>query len=78
MSDVFDAKLSGKTVTSQPGVMDVAMPAGTVIYVAKPKIQRLSSYFRSNLASRKRKGAGSADRANRRDRHPHRDGSAAA
>ncbi|WP_275554772.1 excinuclease ABC subunit UvrC [Mixta sp. Marseille-Q2659] len=55
MSDVFDATSFLKTVTSQPGVYRMYDSGGTVIYVGKAKDlkKRLSSYFRSNLASRK-------------------------
>lgn len=55
MSDVFDAKAFLKTVTSQPGVYRMYDGDGTVIYVGKAKDlkKRLSSYFRTNLASRK-------------------------
>lgn len=55
MNEVFDAKSFLKTVTSQPGVYRMYDSGGTVIYVGKAKDlkKRLSSYFRSNLASRK-------------------------
>ncbi|WP_160620629.1 excinuclease ABC subunit UvrC [Mixta intestinalis] len=55
MSEAFDAKSFLKTVTSQPGVYRMYDSGGTVIYVGKAKDlkKRLSSYFRSNLASRK-------------------------
>jgi len=55
VSDQFDAKAFLKTVTSQPGVYRMYDAGGTVIYVGKAKDlkKRLSSYFRSNLASRK-------------------------
>jgi excinuclease ABC subunit C len=55
VSDVFDATSFLKTVTSQPGVYRMYDSGGTVIYVGKAKDlkKRLSSYFRSNLASRK-------------------------
>jgi len=52
---VFDARSFLKTVTSQPGVYRMYDASDTVIYVGKAKDlkKRLSSYFRSNLASRK-------------------------
>jgi excinuclease ABC subunit C len=55
VSEAFDAKSFLKTVTSQPGVYCMYDSGGTVIYVGKAKDlkKRLSSYFRSNLASRK-------------------------
>lgn len=55
MNEVFDAKSFLQTVTSQPGVYRMYDAAGTVIYVGKAKDlkKRLTSYFRSNLASRK-------------------------
>ncbi|QKJ86670.1 excinuclease ABC subunit UvrC [Paramixta manurensis] len=55
MSEVFDAKSFLKTVTSQPGVYRMYDAGGTVIYVGKAKDlkKRLTSYFRSNVASRK-------------------------
>ncbi|MCG8709282.1 excinuclease ABC subunit UvrC [Brenneria sp. 4F2] len=55
MSESFNAPAFLKTVTSQPGVYRMYDAANTVIYVGKAKDlkKRLSSYFRSNLASRK-------------------------
>ncbi|PWC14344.1 excinuclease ABC subunit C [Brenneria roseae subsp. americana] len=55
MSESFDASAFLKTVTSQPGVYRMYDAANTVIYVGKAKDlkKRLSSYFRSNVASRK-------------------------
>ncbi|PWC17458.1 excinuclease ABC subunit UvrC [Brenneria corticis] len=55
MSESFDASAFLKTVTSQPGVYRMYDAANTVIYVGKAKDlkKRLSSYFRSNVGSRK-------------------------
>lgn len=55
MTEQFNAKLFLSTVTSQPGVYRMYDEADTVIYVGKAKNlkKRLSSYFRSNLSSRK-------------------------
>ncbi|RLM23701.1 excinuclease ABC subunit C [Brenneria alni] len=55
MSESFDASAFLKTVTSQPGVYRMYDAVNMVIYVGKAKDlkKRLSSYFRSNLASRK-------------------------
>lgn len=55
MSEQFDAQLFLSTVTSQPGVYRMYDESKTVIYVGKAKNlkKRLSSYFRSNLSSRK-------------------------
>ncbi|MDX5631054.1 MULTISPECIES: excinuclease ABC subunit UvrC [unclassified Brenneria] len=55
MSESFNASAFLKTVTSQPGVYRMYDAANTVIYVGKAKDlkKRLSSYFRSNVASRK-------------------------
>ncbi|MCL2894323.1 excinuclease ABC subunit UvrC [Brenneria tiliae] len=55
MSESFDASAYLKTVTSQPGVYRMYDAANTVIYVGKAKDlkKRLSSYFRSNVGSRK-------------------------
>ncbi|OON40796.1 excinuclease ABC subunit C [Izhakiella australiensis] len=55
MNDVFDAKSFLKTVTSQPGVYRMYDGTDTVIYVGKAKDlkKRLSSYFRSQVGSRK-------------------------
>ena len=54
-SQVFDAHAFLQTVTSQPGVYRMYDANDTVIYVGKAKDlkKRLSSYFRSHLASRK-------------------------
>ncbi|QCR36484.1 excinuclease ABC subunit UvrC [Nissabacter sp. SGAir0207] len=55
MSDRFDSQAFLKTVTSQPGVYRMYDATGTVIYVGKAKDlkKRLSSYFRTNVGSRK-------------------------
>ena len=55
MNDVFDSKAFLSTVTSQPGVYRMYDAAGTVIYVGKAKDlkKRLSSYFRTQVGSRK-------------------------
>ncbi|MBY4837553.1 MULTISPECIES: excinuclease ABC subunit UvrC [Pantoea] len=55
MSDVFDSKAFLSTVTSQPGVYRMYDAAGTVIYVGKAKDlkKRLTSYFRTQVGSRK-------------------------
>lgn len=55
MSDVFNSKSFLSTVTSQPGVYRMYDAADTVIYVGKAKDlkKRLSSYFRSQVGSRK-------------------------
>ncbi|MBA2814887.1 excinuclease ABC subunit UvrC [Candidatus Pantoea persica] len=55
MSDVFNAKAFLSTVTSQPGVYRMYDASDTVIYVGKAKDlkKRLSSYFRSQVGSRK-------------------------
>ncbi|MDF7657597.1 excinuclease ABC subunit UvrC [Erwiniaceae bacterium L1_54_6] len=55
MSDVFNSKAFLSTVTSQPGVYRMYDATGTVIYVGKAKDlkKRLSSYFRSQVGSRK-------------------------
>ncbi|AFJ46650.1 excinuclease ABC subunit C [Shimwellia blattae DSM 4481 = NBRC 105725] len=52
---MFDSKAFLKTVTSQPGVYRMYDASGTVIYVGKAKDlkKRLSSYFRTQVASRK-------------------------
>ncbi len=55
MSDVFNLKAFLSTVTSQPGVYRMYDATGTVIYVGKAKDlkKRLSSYFRTQVGSRK-------------------------
>jgi excinuclease ABC subunit C len=55
VSDVFNSKAFLSTVTSQPGVYRMYDATGTVIYVGKAKDlkKRLSSYFRSQVGSRK-------------------------
>ncbi|XXN64544.1 excinuclease ABC subunit UvrC [Enterobacter ludwigii] len=55
MSDVFNSKAFLSTVTSQPGVYRMYDTAGTVIYVGKAKDlkKRLTSYFRTQVGSRK-------------------------
>ncbi|WP_343551827.1 excinuclease ABC subunit UvrC [Pantoea sp.] len=55
MSDVFNSKVFLSTVTSQPGVYRMYDATGTVIYVGKAKDlkKRLSSYFRTQVGSRK-------------------------
>lgn len=55
MSDVFNSKAFLSTVTSKPGVYRMYDAAGTVIYVGKAKDlkKRLTSYFRSQVGSRK-------------------------
>jgi excinuclease ABC subunit C len=55
VSDVFDSKAFLSTVTSQPGVYRMYDATGTVIYVGKAKDlkKRLTSYFRTQVGSRK-------------------------
>ncbi|WP_192459484.1 excinuclease ABC subunit UvrC [Musicola keenii] len=55
MNECFDAQAFMKTVTSQPGVYRMYDASNTVIYVGKAKDlkKRLSSYFRTHVASRK-------------------------
>ncbi|MEI9599781.1 excinuclease ABC subunit UvrC [Moellerella wisconsensis] len=55
MADQFNSHAFLQTVTSQPGVYRMYDTSGTVIYVGKAKDlkKRLSSYFRSNVASKK-------------------------
>jgi len=55
VNDVFNSKAFLSTVTSQPGVYRMYDATGTVIYVGKAKDlkKRLSSYFRTQVGSRK-------------------------
>ena len=55
MSDVFNSKAFLSTVTSKPGVYRMYDASGTVIYVGKAKDlkKRLTSYFRTQVGSRK-------------------------
>jgi len=55
VSDVFNSKAFLSTVTSQPGVYRMYDATGTVIYVGKAKDlkKRLTSYFRTQVGSRK-------------------------
>ncbi|MCW6030611.1 excinuclease ABC subunit UvrC [Pantoea sp. JK] len=55
MSNVFNSKAFLSTVTSQPGVYRMYDATGTVIYVGKAKDlkKRLTSYFRTQVGSRK-------------------------
>ncbi len=55
MNDVFDSKAFLSTVTSKPGVYRMYDASGTVIYVGKAKDlkKRLTSYFRTQVGSRK-------------------------
>lgn len=55
VTECFDAKEFLKTVTSQPGVYRMYDAKGTVIYVGKAKDlkKRLTSYFRTQVNSRK-------------------------
>ncbi|KAJ9433550.1 Excinuclease ABC subunit C [Candidatus Pantoea symbiotica] len=55
MSDVFNSKAFLSTVTSQPGVYRMYDATGMVIYVGKAKDlkKRLTSYFRTQVGSRK-------------------------
>ena len=55
MNDVFNSKAFLSTVTSQPGVYRMYDATGTVIYVGKAKDlkKRLTSYFRTQVGSRK-------------------------
>jgi excinuclease ABC subunit C len=55
VSDVFNSKAFLSTVTSQPGVYRMYDATGMVIYVGKAKDlkKRLTSYFRTQVGSRK-------------------------
>lgn len=55
MNDVFDPKAFLSSVTSKPGVYRMYDASGTVIYVGKAKDlkKRLTSYFRTQVGSRK-------------------------
>ncbi|MEB6534619.1 excinuclease ABC subunit UvrC [Pantoea stewartii] len=55
MSDLFNPKNFLSTVTSEPGVYRMYDLSGTVIYVGKAKDlkKRLTSYFRTQVGSRK-------------------------
>jgi excinuclease ABC subunit C len=55
VNDVFDSKAFLSTVTSKPGVYRMYDASGTVIYVGKAKDlkKRLTSYFRTQVGSRK-------------------------
>ncbi|WP_394549701.1 excinuclease ABC subunit UvrC [Pantoea sp. SGAir0183] len=55
MSDLFNPKNFLSTVTSEPGVYRMYDVSGTVIYVGKAKDlkKRLTSYFRTQVGSRK-------------------------
>ena len=55
MNDVFDSRAFLSTVTSKPGVYRMYDASGTVIYVGKAKDlkKRLTSYFRTQVGSRK-------------------------
>jgi excinuclease ABC subunit C len=55
VNDVFDSRAFLSTVTSKPGVYRMYDASGTVIYVGKAKDlkKRLTSYFRTQVGSRK-------------------------